>query len=225
MEEDDLNLTDASMPLGALSAAQMAPVLAAKTRVADAAQKQADFYDRMEQEIRARRAGPTTSERLYELGAAMMAPTRVRGFSGTMGNILPVLQQQSQERRKGEESRQEALKALLEGRMKGEQALAGRDLATQLAMARLTAAGNKPPVTGETERMINEAMSLPEGDPRRALLLSAIRGSPQNLAGQLANRVAVIETTAANRAPPTGGSKAPPKYARGPGGKLLKWVP
>ena len=144
MEEDDLNPTDTSMPLGALSAAQMAPVLAAKTRVADAAQKQADFYDRMEQEIRARRAGPTTSERLYELGAAMMAPTRVRGFSGTMGNILPVLQQQSQERRKGEESRQEALNALLEGRMKGEQALAGRDLATQLAMARLTAAGNKP---------------------------------------------------------------------------------
>jgi hypothetical protein len=153
VEEDDLNLTDASMPLGALSAAQMAPVLAAKTRVADAAQKQADFYDRMEQEIRARRAGPTTSERLYELGAAMMAPTRVRGFSGTMGNILPVLQQQSQERRKGEESRQEALNALLEGRMKGEQALAGRDLATQLAMARLTAAGNKPkydPISGGT---------------------------------------------------------------------------
>ena len=144
MEEDDLNPTDASMPLGALSAAQMAPVLAAKTRVADAAQKQADFYDRVEQEIRARRAGPTTSERLYELGAAMMAPTRVRGFSGTMGNILPVLQQQSQERRKGEESRQEALNALLEGRMKGEQALAGRDLATQLAMARLTAAASKP---------------------------------------------------------------------------------
>ena len=182
------------------------------------------LFDSMAKQLEERRVGPSTSEQLFELSAALARPTTVRGFSGVLNNVMPVLQQQARATREGTEGRMEAANALQLARMKGALGLADTELETELTIAKLVADQNKAPTMGETERMINEAMRLPEGDPKRKLLLSAIRGSPEQMAALLANKVAVVQETAANRAPQVG-SKTPPKYMRGPGGKLLKWVP
>ncbi|MEI7894473.1 MAG: hypothetical protein WCI05_15370 [Myxococcales bacterium] len=185
----------------------------------EAAQQQA-FYDRLTKQLEARRAGPSTAERLYQLSAALAAPTTVRGFSGVMNNVMPVLQQQAQAQREGATSREDALNALKLQQMKNQQGLTGQEVTYRTAVERL----GRPTPPGETERLIARALALPDGSPEKQLILGAIRGSPEQMAAQLANRVSVIEATAANRAPPAG-SKTPPKYARAPGGGLKKWVP
>ncbi len=129
--------------IGGLSAAQMSGFNAARTREQELRLKQQEFYDRMARQIEERRAGPSTSERLFQLSAALARPTSVRGFSGVMGNVMPVLQEQAKAAREGEEGRAEALNALQMAQMQGAQGLAAQDTATQLAMAKITAAAGK----------------------------------------------------------------------------------
>ncbi len=56
-----------------------------------------------------RRMGPSTSEKLYAISAALLSPTRTRGFSGMMGNLLPVMRQISTADREGEQQKSDAL--------------------------------------------------------------------------------------------------------------------
>ena len=127
------------------------------------ASDRAAYYDRMAQQLEARRFGPAPGDELIELGAAMMAPRSVRGFSGAMGNILPVLQRQSQARREGEQSRAEALNALQLATMQGRESALGQELATMMELEKLTAAGRKSPFsyqlsnTGEVKEVPKEA--------------------------------------------------------------------
>lgn len=107
------------------------------------ANDRAAYYDRMAKQLEERRFGPAAGDELIELGAAMMAPRSVRGFSGAMGNILPVLQRQSQARREGEQSRAEALNALQMATMQGRESALGQELATMLEIEKLTAAAGK----------------------------------------------------------------------------------
>lgn len=209
---------EVTVPEDGLSAAR-----AAMARRQTLRAEQQAFFDNIARQLAERRTGPSTSEQLFELSAALARPTTVRGFSGVLNNVMPVLQQQAKASRVGAEGRAEALTAMQLAQNKGALDLADQDVETELTIARLLADKNKAPATGETERMINEAMRLPEGDPKRKLLLSAIRGSPEQMAAILANKVAGIQATADNRPAPAG-SKAPPKYTR-VGGKLLKWVP
>ena len=208
---------------GAPAEGGLASVRAAIARRQKLQSDQQALFDSMARQLEERRTGPSTSEQLFELSAALARPTTVRGFSGVLNNVMPVLQQQARATREGTEGRMEAANALRLAQMKGALGLAEQDVETETAIAKLMADQNKPPTMGETERMINEAMRLPENDPKRKLLLSAIRGSPEQMAALLANKVAGIKETAANRPAPAG-SKAPPKYTR-VGGKLLKWVP
>jgi hypothetical protein len=118
----------------------------------EAAQQQA-FYDRLTKQLEARRAGPSTAEQLFQLSAALAAPTTVRGFSGVLNNVMPVLQQQAQARREGATSREDALTALQLQQMKSQQGLTGQEVAYRTALARLAGVNQKPrtgfnPVTG-----------------------------------------------------------------------------
>ena len=214
----DVAPAEVTVPEDGLSAAR-----AAMARRQTLRAEQQAFFDNIAKQLAERRTGPSTSEQLFELSAALARPTTVRGFSGVLNNVMPVLQQQAKASRVGAEGRAEALTAMQLAQNKGALDLADQDVETELTIARLLADKNKAPTMGETERMINEAMRLPEGDPKRKLLLSAIRGSPEQMAAILANKVAGIQATADNRPAPAG-SKAPPKYTR-VGGKLLKWVP
>lgn len=147
--------------VGALSAAQMSGFNAARTREQELRRDQQAFYDRMAQQLEERRTGPSTSERLFQLSAALARPTSVRGFSGVLNNVMPVLQEQAKAAREGEEGRAEALNALQMAQMKGAQGLAAQDMDTELALLKLTAAANKPqrrrtgfnPLTGRLEDM------------------------------------------------------------------------
>jgi hypothetical protein len=81
---------------------------------------------------------------MLQLSAAFFAPTSTRGFSGTMGNVLPVLQEQAQVQREGMTKRQDALAALQAAQLGQRVGLANQDVTTALAMARLEAMKSKP---------------------------------------------------------------------------------
>ena len=97
------------------------------------------FYDLMARQLQERRTGPSTSEQLFELSAALARPTTVRGLSGVLNNVMPVLQQQAKATREGAEGRTEALNALQMAQMKIKQGLADQDVDTELALAKLVA--------------------------------------------------------------------------------------
>jgi hypothetical protein len=102
------------------------------------------YYDDLTAKLTAQRAGPSFSERMYQLSSAFFAPTTTRGFSGVMGNVMPVLQAQQQAQRAGEMSRQEALDKLRAAQLTQREGLANQDVSTALAMEKLNAAANKP---------------------------------------------------------------------------------
>ena len=138
---DDLMGADdtGASPLGGLSALDASPLRAAMKRDQDLRLKQQAFYDQMAQQLQQRRTGPSTSEQLFELSAALARPTTVRGFSGVLNNVMPVLQQQARAKREGMEGRTEALNALQLAQMKAQQGLAGQDVETELSLAKLMA--------------------------------------------------------------------------------------
>lgn len=102
------------------------------------------YYDDLTAKLAARQAGPSFSERMLQLSSAFFAPTSVRGFSGVMGNVLPVLQKQEQAQREGKIKREDALNALTAAQLAQRAGLANQDVTTALAMAKLEATANKP---------------------------------------------------------------------------------
>ena len=128
----------------ALGGLDFASIRAKQAAYKTAADDKKAFYDRMEKELLARRMGPTLSEKLLQMSAALLQPTTTRGFGASLANLMPVLQQQSQQRREGEISRADALQKLQLAQLAGRQDLAGKELDTQVALARISAAQNKP---------------------------------------------------------------------------------
>jgi hypothetical protein len=108
------------------------------------AAKQAAFYGDMEKQLLARRAGPTLSEKLFQIASALSQPTETRGFGASLANVMPVLQQQAQQRREGEISRADALQKLRMAQLAGQKELLGQELTTEIKLQQLEAAKNKP---------------------------------------------------------------------------------
>lgn len=67
------------------------------------------MWDKIRTELEARRAGPSASERLYALGAALSQPTKYRGFGGMIANVAPVMAEQQKARRDAEEAKRDLL--------------------------------------------------------------------------------------------------------------------
>lgn len=150
MEDEDLNVAnedaadnaaadddavDAYASLGGLSAMDLTdPKQISRAILANAAQ-QRQYYDDLAAEIKQRRYGPSETEKLLALSAAFFQPTTVRGFSGTMGNVLPVLQKFGELKRTGEEKRTEALQGLAKQRA----ALAQGDIKNALLLQKMQA--------------------------------------------------------------------------------------
>lgn len=144
---DDTAVEDVS---GALPSFNLAAIRAKQAEISRNAAEQAAFYKRAEDDIRARRMGPSASEQLFALSAALAKPTTVRGFSGLLGNVMPVLQQQAQQGREGEDNRTEALTKLAQAQLAAKQGLLGKELDTEVALARIgaaTAKANEPKMT------------------------------------------------------------------------------
>lgn len=134
---------EVTVPESGLSAAR-----AAMARRQGLQRDQQAFYDLMAKQLQERRTGPSTSEQLFELSAALARPTTVRGFSGVLNNVMPVLQQQAKAARESTEGRTEALNALQMAQMKVKQGLADQDVDTELALAKLMAKPVAKPRTG-----------------------------------------------------------------------------
>lgn len=174
MEEDDLNVanedaadnaaadenaTDAYASLGGLSAMDLTdPKQISQAILANSA-NQKRYYDSLANQIRQRRYGPSESEKLLALSAAFFKPTTVRGFSGTMGNVLPVLQKFGELKRDEEEKRAEALQGLAKQRM----ALAQGDVKTAIDLQRLLATYNKNPYSNAVFNPEDKSWNLRPG--------------------------------------------------------------
>jgi hypothetical protein len=132
------NLNDLSV----YGAADVRSAIAARNKLA---MEQQARYDAQAKEIMARRDGPSFSERMFQLSAALATPTEQRGLGGILANVTPVLAAQQRAKRQDELSRREALEQLEANRLTQQMGLANQDVTTQLAIARLEAVKSKPP--------------------------------------------------------------------------------
>jgi hypothetical protein len=178
---------------GDLSVYNAGSVRAAMKERSKLAAERQRYYDDLTAKLTAQRAGPSFSERMYQLSSAFFAPTTTRGFSGVMGNVMPVLQAQQQAQRAGEMSRQEALDKLRAAQLTQREGLANQNVTTATALARINATANKPvrgvPV-GDTLRnpYTNEVMGpefnrVPMPDYYKALEAAP---TPENLQAAVA---------------------------------------
>ena len=103
------------------------------------------YYDDLTAKIMAQRTGPSFSERMFQLSAALAQPTTRRGFGGVLENITPVLAAQQKAQREGMVKRQEALSALKAAQLGQRVGLANQDVTTALAMAKIN---KETPVRG-----------------------------------------------------------------------------
>lgn len=142
----DPETTDEVSDLSVYGVADVRQAMAARNKLA---MEQQARYDAQAKEIMARRAGPSFSERMLQLSAALAQPTSRRGFGGVLANVTPVLAAQEQAKREGEISRREALEQLEAKRLAQQMGLADQDVTTQLALAKINQP--KPPrVVGNT---------------------------------------------------------------------------
>jgi hypothetical protein len=74
-----------------------------------------DRYKAAEEAIKQQRFGaPTTSQQLAALSQALLAPRRMRGFAGTLANIMPAITEPADLRAAAETKREAALRQLRE---------------------------------------------------------------------------------------------------------------
>lgn len=101
------------------------------------------YYDDLTAKIMAQRTGPSFSERMFQLSAALAQPTSRRGFGGVLANVAPVLQAQEKAEREGMDKRKDALSALQAAQLAQRAGLANQDVSTALAMAKIK--NQRPP--------------------------------------------------------------------------------
>jgi hypothetical protein len=84
-------------------------------------QKQSDdrraYFDKLAEQLKGKRYGPSASERLLAISGALAAPTRTPGFGGLMSNVVPVFQQYEKDKRAAEEARASDMEKLTLGRI------------------------------------------------------------------------------------------------------------
>lgn len=80
------------------------------------------LYDAGRQRIMEKYTGPTRSEQLFALSRAMLAPRKVPGFKGFLGEVVGAFDENAQAVRKAEQAREEQLFALQQQYQQGEAA-------------------------------------------------------------------------------------------------------
>jgi hypothetical protein len=119
-----------ALPYAAVRSAMTARKEAAKARQA--------YYDDLTAKLTAQRTGPSFSERMFQLSAALAKPTSRRGFGAVLENVAPVLQAQEQAKREGEIKRRDALSALAAAQLAQREGLAEQVVDTEIELAKLT---------------------------------------------------------------------------------------
>lgn len=187
---DTTDDTDAS--IGALPAATTNDLRAKIAKYADLGKQKQAFYEKVAERLAAQRMSPSMSEQLFQLSAALAQPTTVRGFSGVMANVMPVLQKQEEARRLGEIKRQDALDALTAQQLAGQSDLLKQEINAELSLAKLNAAAGKLPAvvsgpngplepqTGEpVKKPVPQAFTDLEANPTEENLNSMVEEYPR----------------------------------------------
>jgi hypothetical protein len=63
------------------------------------------YFEELAEKLKAKRYGPSASERLAAMSAALAQPTRTPGFGGLLANVAPVFEQYAKDKRAAEEAR------------------------------------------------------------------------------------------------------------------------
>jgi hypothetical protein len=132
---DAADAVDVEEEAGALPYAAVRTAMTARREAAKARQA---YYDDLTAKLTAQRAGPSFSERMFQLSAALAQPTTRRGFGAVLANVAPVLQAQEQAKREGEIKRRDALSALQAAQLNQQEDLLGQELETEVELAKLT---------------------------------------------------------------------------------------
>jgi hypothetical protein len=144
-EENDFSVkpeVDEPTNLSVYSDAGVRASMAARSKLAAERQK---YYDDLTAKLTAQRAGPSFSERMFQLSAALAQPTSRRGLGGVLANVTPVLLAQEQAKREGVTKRQDALSALAAAQLAQREGLAEQAVDTELELFKLA---NKRRPTG-----------------------------------------------------------------------------
>jgi hypothetical protein len=174
--------------LGALSAKTLNGIRAKMSEYGKLGDEQKAFYDRVEQDLLTRRLGPSKREQYFQMASALLQPTETRGFGASLANLVPVLQQQEQQRREAFTNRADALQKLRAQQLAGRKELLGKELDTEVALARIDAAaakanqpkltygegdwrvqpgtGDVPPINGKGQYVVSspeQAANVPKG--------------------------------------------------------------
>jgi hypothetical protein len=134
-------IEDNADDVGGLAVYSDPNVQKAMTKLDVLAKQQKDRYDAQALALKEKRYGPSFSERMFQLSAALASPTQSRGFGGILANVTPVLQAQMQAKRQGELTRREALEQLNKDQLEQQMGLAKQGLTTSIAMANLAKKG------------------------------------------------------------------------------------
>ena len=103
-------------PAGPLTSATMSELTALNKEqqdyAAEAERRYKDRFEQGQQRIAQMYGGPSTSETLFALGSALLAPKRYSGFGGTMYNVNRALSDIGTRRREADQQRAQALSEL-----------------------------------------------------------------------------------------------------------------
>ena len=120
--------------------------LFAASQAADAraALSSKQLYDAARQRIMDKYAGPSQSEQFFALSRAMLAPRKVPGFKGFLGEVVGTLGDNAKAMRTAEQAREEKLLELRQQYEQGEINRAAARPKTAIELAKLAASMNKP---------------------------------------------------------------------------------
>ena len=134
-----------------------APALGDYGDLAARIQKQSEarraYFDQLTEQLKARRYGPSASERLFAISAALAQPTRTPGFGGMLANVTPVFEQYAKDTRAAETARASDMEKLGLARLNlGDDeiktALELQQLQNQYKIAQMRANTPRPVVAG-----------------------------------------------------------------------------
>ena len=184
-------IKDNNADVGGLAVYSDPNVQKAMTKLEVLAKQQKDRYDAQALALKEKRYGPSFSERMFQLSAALASPTQSRGFGGVMANVAPVLAAQAQAKRAGEISRREALEQLNKDQLEQQLGLAKQGLTTSIAMAKINQ--EKPSkVVGNT--IINGVPSVIMQDDDGNVTTKPLAGEPAGGSSNKPSRTGTTET-------------------------------
>ena len=86
-----------------------APAASSDSNLMRLIQQQSDdrkaYFEELAEKLKAKRYGPSASERLAAMSVALAQPTRTPGFGGLLANVTPVFEQYAKDKRAAEAAR------------------------------------------------------------------------------------------------------------------------